>query len=116
VFEECGPVRYHKDGQRVYFETNKGAGIDLNQLELFDPATGKEEIVESDPLKRVDIGDVTFSEVTEDLIATSYIDEAAPRLLQGQILRSRLQPAQETVSRNGDRFLLGHEGRAAVAD
>jgi len=75
VFEECGPVRYHKDGQRVYFETNKGAGIDLNQLELFDPATGKEELVESDPLKRVDIGDVTFSEVTEDLIATSYIDE-----------------------------------------
>src|SRR5216110_396314 len=67
VFEGCGPVRYHKDGQRVYFETNKGAVIDLNQLELFDPATGKEELVESDPLKRVDIGDATFSEVTEDL-------------------------------------------------
>jgi len=77
VFEECGPVRYHKDGQRVYFQTNKGAGIDLNQLELFDPATGKEELVESDPLKRVDIGDVTFSEVTEDLVATSYIDDRA---------------------------------------
>jgi dipeptidyl aminopeptidase/acylaminoacyl peptidase len=75
VFEECGPVRYHKDGQRVYFQTNKGAGIDLNQLELFDPATGKEELVESDPLKRVDLGDASFSEVTDDLIATSYIDE-----------------------------------------
>src|SRR5205814_2327949 len=23
VFEACGPIRYHKDGQRVYFETNK---------------------------------------------------------------------------------------------
>ena len=23
VFEQCGPVRYHKDGQRVYFQTNK---------------------------------------------------------------------------------------------
>ena len=75
VFEGCGPVRYHKDGQRVYFETNKGAGIDLTQLELFDPATGKEEIVESDPLKRVDIGDATFSEVTDDLVATAYIDD-----------------------------------------
>jgi dipeptidyl aminopeptidase/acylaminoacyl peptidase len=75
VFEGCGPVRYHKDGQRVYFETNKGAGLDLTQLELFDPATGKEELVETDPLKRVDLGDVTFSEVTDDLIATTYIDD-----------------------------------------
>jgi hypothetical protein len=77
VFEECGPVRYHKDGQRVYFQTNKGASVDLNQLELFDPATGKEELVESDPLKRVDLSDVTFSEVTDDLIATTYIDDRA---------------------------------------
>jgi dienelactone hydrolase len=75
VFEDCGPVRYHKDGQRVYFETNKGAGIDLKQLDLFDPATGKEEVVESDPLKRVDLGDVTFSEVTDDLVATVYTDD-----------------------------------------
>lgn len=75
VFENCGPLRYHKDGQRVYFETNKGAGIDLEQLELFDPATGKEEFVESDPLKRVDLGDATFSEVTDELVATVYTDE-----------------------------------------
>ena len=75
VFESCGPVRYHKDGRRVYFETNKGASIDLTQLELFDPATGKEEFVESDPLKRVDLGDATFSEVTDDLVATVYTDE-----------------------------------------
>ena len=75
VFESCGPVRYHKDGRRVYFETNKGASIDLTQLELFDPATGKEELVESDPLKRVDLGDATFSEVTDDLVATVYTDE-----------------------------------------
>ena len=75
VFENCGPVRYHKDGRRVYFETNKGAGIDLVKLELFDPATGKEELVESDPLSRVDITDVSFSEVTDDLIATVYQDD-----------------------------------------
>jgi dipeptidyl aminopeptidase/acylaminoacyl peptidase len=75
VFEGCGPVRYHKDGRRVYFETNKGAGIDLTKLELFDPATGKEELVESDPLNRVDLGDVQFSEVTDDMIATIYQDE-----------------------------------------
>jgi dipeptidyl aminopeptidase/acylaminoacyl peptidase len=75
VFESCGPVRYHKDGQRVYFETNKGAGSDLTQLILFDPATGKEELVESDPLKRVDFGNASFSEVSDELIATSYDDD-----------------------------------------
>jgi dipeptidyl aminopeptidase/acylaminoacyl peptidase len=75
VFESCGPVRYHKDGERVYFVTNKGADIDLIRLELFNPATGKTELVESDPLKRVDFGNASFSEVSDELIATSYDDE-----------------------------------------
>ena len=43
VFESCGPIKYHKDGQRVYFLTNKGAGLDLTRLVLFNPVTGKEE-------------------------------------------------------------------------
>src|SRR5882762_3077254 len=77
VFESCGPIQYHKDGQRVYFETNKGPNIDLTRLELFDPATGKEELVESDPMNRVDFGSANFSEVTDDLIATIYDDERA---------------------------------------
>ena len=75
VFETCGPVRYHKDGERTYFVTNKGSDLDLVRLELFSPATGKEEVVESDPLKRVDFGNASFSDVTDDLIATSYDDE-----------------------------------------
>jgi len=75
VFEACGPVRYHKDGRRVYFVTNKGAGTDLTKLELFDPVSGKEELVESDPLNCVDFGDAEFSEVTDDLVMTSYEDE-----------------------------------------
>jgi dipeptidyl aminopeptidase/acylaminoacyl peptidase len=74
VFESCGPVRYHKDGKRVYFITNKG-NIDLTRLELFDPASGKEELVESDPLNRVDFGNPSFSEVTDELVATSYDDD-----------------------------------------
>src|SRR5258705_4960811 len=75
VFESCGQVRYHKDGQRVYFETNKGANIGLTRVELFEAATGKEELVELDPLNHVDFGNADFSDVTEDLIATSYDDE-----------------------------------------
>jgi dipeptidyl aminopeptidase/acylaminoacyl peptidase len=75
VFENCGPRRFHKDGQRVYFVTNKGAAIDLSRLILFNPATGKEELVESDPLNRVDFGNASFSEVSDELISTSYTDE-----------------------------------------
>jgi dipeptidyl aminopeptidase/acylaminoacyl peptidase len=75
VFERCGPIRFHKDGQRVYFFTNKGPSIDLARLVLFDPSTGKEELVESDPLNRVDLGNPSFSEVSDELIATTYEDE-----------------------------------------
>lgn len=75
VFESCGPIRYHKDGKRVYFITNKGAGVDLIKLVLFDSATGKEEFVEQDPLNRVDFGNAAFSEVTDEMIFTSYEDE-----------------------------------------
>ena len=75
VFEGCGPLRYHKDGKRVYFITNKGAGIDLTRLELFDPMTGKEELVETDPLNRVDFGGAEFSDLTDEMIVTTYEDE-----------------------------------------
>ena len=75
VFESCGPIQYHKDGQRVYFLTNKGSGIDLTRLILFNPTTGKEELVESDPLNRVDFSGASFSEVSDELIATTYNDD-----------------------------------------
>jgi dipeptidyl aminopeptidase/acylaminoacyl peptidase len=75
VFESCSPVRFHKDGQRVYLETNKGDDTDLTALALFNPETGKVEPVESDPLKRVDFGAAVFSEVTGDLVGTIYIED-----------------------------------------
>jgi len=74
VFEECSPVRFHKDNKRVYLETNKG-NPDLTQLVLLDVATGKEEIVESDPMKKVDFGGAAFSEISDELIATTYTDD-----------------------------------------
>jgi dipeptidyl aminopeptidase/acylaminoacyl peptidase len=79
VFEGCEPMRFHKDGKRVYMETNKGDATDLSELVLFDPATEKTEKVESDPLKRVDFGNATFNEATDDLAATSYVDEKTRR-------------------------------------
>ncbi|MFZ0062778.1 MAG: S9 family peptidase [Pyrinomonadaceae bacterium] len=75
VFETCNPVTFHKDNRRVYMVSNKGDGVDLIRLVLFDPETGKEEAVESDPMGRVDLGNAFFSEVSNDLIFTQYIDD-----------------------------------------
>ena len=75
VFEEAYPIAFHKDNKLVYMTTNKGDSIDLSRLILFDPATMKEEIVEADPMKKVDIGNVFISEVTKEIVCTSYEDE-----------------------------------------
>ncbi len=74
VFEGCGIHRFHKDDKRVYLETNKG-DRDLTQLLLMDPATGKEELVASDPRKRVDVGNPIFSDKSEELVGVSFEDD-----------------------------------------
>ncbi|MBK8464398.1 MAG: S9 family peptidase [Chloracidobacterium sp.] len=74
VFETCGAVRFTKDDKRVYAITNKG-DRDLIQLVLFDPETGKEELVEQDPLGRVDFGNASFSRVSKQIVATAYQDD-----------------------------------------
>jgi dipeptidyl aminopeptidase/acylaminoacyl peptidase len=74
VFETCGPIRFNKDNSKVYMATNKGTP-DLVRLVLFDPATKTEQLVEADPLNRVDFGNATFSDVTNELVATSYVDD-----------------------------------------
>jgi len=75
VFEQCDIIRFQKDGKHAYLVTNKGDDLDLTALELFDPETGKTELVESDPLKRVDFGDAVFSEATDELTNTNYEDD-----------------------------------------
>ncbi len=87
VFETCGAVRFHKDNKRVYLETNTGSA-DLTRLVLFDPETLKEELVETDPLKHVDFGGAVFSEVTDELIVTSYNDERIRRYWKDKIFEA----------------------------
>lgn len=78
VFERCAPLHFHKDGKRVYIETNRGSG-NLVRLSLLDVETGNEEQVESDPLKRVDLSTARFSDLTDSLSMTVYEDEK-PRI------------------------------------
>ena len=74
VLETCDPVQFQKDGKHFYMETNKG-GVNLSRLVSVDPETGKEEVAESDPLNKVDFGHALFSEVSDEMIATVYVDE-----------------------------------------
>jgi dipeptidyl aminopeptidase/acylaminoacyl peptidase len=73
VFETCAPVHFLPDSSRLYMETNKG--MDLISLVLLDPATGMTEMVESDPLGKVDLGGATFSEATDNLLETWYFHD-----------------------------------------
>ena len=71
--ENAGAVRFHPDGRRLYVTTNRGT--DLARLILLDLASGAIEEVEGDPEKRVDIGGVSFSDRTDEIIATTYVDD-----------------------------------------
>ncbi len=87
--ETCGPVRFHKDGRRVYMISNKGDDVDLTQLILFDPETGEQTPVESDPEGEVDFGGAEFSDVTDELVATYYVGD-----------RVRVYPKSDQVARD----------------
>ena len=75
VMETCDALTFTKDNKRVYIQTNKGDDVDLTALALMDPASGKTETVESDPLKRVDFGGAVISDVTDELLLTTYVDD-----------------------------------------
>jgi len=74
VLDGCQPLRFQKDNRQFYLDTNKGTA-DLSRLVLIDPQTMSETAVESDPEKKVDFGSALFSEVTHEILSTTYIDE-----------------------------------------
>ncbi len=70
--ENVSAVRFHRDNARLYVTSDHGE-VDLSRLLLMDLASGEVEEVESDPEGEVDFGQAIFSDVTDELIATSYI-------------------------------------------
>jgi dipeptidyl aminopeptidase/acylaminoacyl peptidase len=75
VDESCGVSRFHKDNERVYLTTNKGADVDLQRLMLLDVTSTETELVASDPKGEVDFGGALFNDKTEELVATVYVGE-----------------------------------------
>src|SRR5260370_822114 len=68
-------MRIHCLNTLLYLLTNKGADVDLVKLALMDTASEKVWDVESDPMHRVDFGGPIFSDLTDQLLATTYQDE-----------------------------------------
>ncbi|MBC6607947.1 prolyl oligopeptidase family serine peptidase [Hymenobacter sp. BT188] len=80
IDEQSNVVSFAKDNKRVYLITNMGTNRDLSEIVLLDPATGKEEPFQADPMKRVDVGNLTISEKTHEPIYVSFEDERMRRV------------------------------------
>ena len=75
VFETCYPFKFSKDPNYFYMVTNKGEQLDLSILTKFNLASNSMEVVDQDPLKKVDFGGAVFSELNDKLVGTYYEDD-----------------------------------------
>ena len=78
VTETAYAAGWNEDNSKFYLVSNVG-DLDLSTLFLMDPETGKKELIESDPEKRVDFGGLSLDQNTRRIIATSYTDDKTRR-------------------------------------
>jgi len=74
VEDRITPLRFASDGS-IYMTSN--AGSDLSRLVLADLSTGREIVVDSDPLGQVDIDRIFFDDATGELLMTRYVGDTA---------------------------------------
>ncbi|MCI0708000.1 MAG: prolyl oligopeptidase family serine peptidase [Ignavibacteriae bacterium] len=91
--ESVNTVHFTPDGKKVYIITNKGGKLDKTQLELFDLATGKTELIDKDPENEVDLTNAIFSDVSNELLATFYLGD-----------RVRVYPKQKKFGEDWERM------------
>ena len=72
--ENANPYHFAKDG-RMYLVSDKGDDKDLSELLLMNIESGELEFVESDPEKKVDLGGAIFSDLTDELLGTTYTSD-----------------------------------------
>jgi dipeptidyl aminopeptidase/acylaminoacyl peptidase len=74
VEDKITPLRFASDGS-IYMTSN--AGSDLSRLVLADLSTGREVVVDGDPLGQVDIDRIFFDDVTGEVLMTRYVGDTA---------------------------------------
>ncbi len=78
--EASSVAGFAKDNQHIYLTTNKGAARDRSEIVLLDPATSAEKPFATDPLHRVDAGELVLSEKTHEPILVDYTDDRLRRV------------------------------------
>ena len=112
-FEEtCEPLRFHKDGKRVYVESN--VGVDLTRLTLVTVANGRTKVVEADPDGEVDFGSAWFSDVTEELVATVYVGDRERIYPRTRALRRELRRLRRDLPDGEIRYRSASEDESKV--
>ena len=74
VEDKITPLRLASDGS-LYMTSN--AGSDLSRLVLVDLSSGREVVVDGDPLGQVDIDQIFFDDATGQLLMTRYVGDTA---------------------------------------
>ena len=75
VFENVRPVPLPQGRQARLHGDEQGRSRPDAPRAVRSVQTGKEELVESDPLASVDFGGAIFSEKTDELVGTTYVDD-----------------------------------------
>jgi dipeptidyl aminopeptidase/acylaminoacyl peptidase len=105
--ETCYTLRFNKQG-KLYFVSNKGSN-DLTALYLMDLNSMDITKVEDDPEGKVDFGSAIFSDLTDELIGTTYtgakksiywIDKEYEK--DYQLLKNRFNDAEINFTSNTD--------------
>jgi len=74
VTEQAYIASWTPDNKQAYFVSNKG-DLNLSSLLLMDLETQKISKTESDPKNKVDFGGLSTSDITHQIISTSYTDD-----------------------------------------
>lgn len=74
VTETAYVAGWNEDNTKFYLVSNVGE-LDLSTLFLMDPESGKMDLIEADPEKRVDFGGLVLDQNTRKIISTSYTDD-----------------------------------------
>lgn len=93
IDEQSNIVGFAKDNRRVYVVTNQGKGRNLAEIVLLDPTTGKEEVYQADPQKRVDVGGLVLSEKTHEPVYVSFEDDRMRRVWKDKGFEADFQKA-----------------------
>ena len=115
--ETCGPMNFHPDGDRVWFQSNRGEDVDLTGLYIMDLASGEIELFERDPEGEVDFGGAIFSPATDELLATVYVGDRPRIYPQDEGFAADLEFLRENLPEGeiGISSMTADEGLALVS-